>query len=223
MYFKSREEAAILLAERLFTYKGARPLVLGIPRGAVLMAKIIADAVEGELDVALVHKVKAPANPEFVVGGVDEYGHLYWRGISPTPDLSAADLAKQKERQANILRERRDRYSRIYPPVDPAGRIVVIVDDGIATGASMIAALHSVRAKWPKKVIVAAAVARNQSLERVQPWADEVVCLDRPERFCSVGAYFEEFPPVSDEKVIAILQQSRSESKKTKPTNEVLK
>ena len=221
MRFKNREEAAGLLAQKLIKYKGDGPLVLGIPRGAVPMAKIIADAVEGDLDVVLVHKLRAPGNPESLIGAMDEYGHIYWRGITHMPDLSDAYLAEKKERQVNLLRERRVRYSGVHPPADPSGRIVIIVDEGIATGASMIAALHSVRAKWPKKVVVAAAVASYQSFKRIQQWADEVVCLHVPEDFYAIGEFFEAFPPVSDEEVIATLRQSRSESNEANHINEM--
>lgn len=210
MYFKNRQQAAELLAEKLARYKGQNPLVLGIPRGAVPMAKIIADALDGEIDVVLVHKLGAPGNPELAVGSVDESGHVYLRDHARTLGLSDADIAAEKARQMKTLRERRARYTPVHPPIDPAGRIVIVVDNGIATGASMIAALRSVRAKRPKKLIAAAAVAPYESLQEIRALADEVVCLDVPADFYAVGQFFEEFTQVSDEEVIALLQRSRS-------------
>lgn len=220
MYFKNRQQAAGLLAEKLAKYKGQNPLVLAIPRGAAPMAKMIAEALDGEMDVVLVHKLGAPGNPELAVGSVDEFGHVYLREYARALGMNSTDIAAEKERQMKTLRERRARYTPIHPPIDPAGRIVIIVDDGIATGASMIAALRSVRAKRPRKLIAAAAVAPYESLEEVQKLADEVVCLDVPPDFYAVGQFFEEFAQVSDEEVIALLRESRPWPEKAKASGE---
>lgn len=216
MYFKNRQQAAGLLAEKLARYKGQKPLVLGIPRGAVPMAKIISDALDGEIDVVLVHKLGAPGNPEFAIGSVDESGHVYLREHAHTLGLSGVEIETEKERQVKTLGERRARYTPVHPPIDPAGRIVIVVDDGIATGASMIAALRSIRAKRPKKLIAAVGVAPYESLQEIRALADEVVCLDVPPDFYAVGQFFEEFTQVSDEEVIALLQQSRSPPQRAK-------
>jgi predicted phosphoribosyltransferase len=221
MYFKNRQQAASLLAEKLARYKGQNPLVLGIPRGAVPMAKIIADALDGEIDVVLVHKLGAPGNPELAVGSVDESGHVYLREHARTLGLKDADIEAEKKRQMEMLRERRARYTPVHPPIDPAGRIVIVVDNGIATGASMIAALRSVREKKPKKLIAAAAVAPYESLQEIRALADEAVCLDVPPDFYAVGQFFEEFTQVSDEEVIALLQQRRSRTERPKASGEV--
>jgi predicted phosphoribosyltransferase len=220
MYFKNRQQAAELLAERLLRYKGQNPLVLAIPRGAVPMAKVIADALGGEIDVVLVHKLGAPWNPELAVGSVDEFGHLYLTEHARTLGLSDADIEAERERQMKTLRERRARYTPVHPPVDPTGRIVIVVDNGIATGASMIAALRSVRAKQPQKLIAAAAVAPYESLQEIEKLADEVVCLSVPADFYAVGQFFEAFTQVSDEEVIALLSQSRSGPERPKASGE---
>ncbi|WDT75598.1 MAG: phosphoribosyltransferase family protein [Candidatus Manganitrophus sp.] len=222
MYFRNRRHAAALLAEKLARYKGQRPLVLAIPRGAVPMAKIIAEQLEGEMDVALVHKLGMPGNPELAIGSVDESGHVYLLEYAHTIDLPDRYLAAERERQVKTLRERRARYTPVHPPIDPAGRIVIVVDDGIATGASMVAALLSIRTKRPKKIIVATAVAPYDSLQKIQELADEVVCLDVPRNFHAVGDFFQEFSQVTDEEVIDLLRQGRSESEKTKSMSEVL-
>ncbi|TAK09935.1 MAG: phosphoribosyltransferase [Candidatus Manganitrophaceae bacterium] len=220
MYFKNRRQAAELLAERLIRYKGQNPLVLGIPRGAVPMTKIIADALDGEIDVVLVHKLGAPGNPELAVGSVDESGQVTLREHARALGLSEADIEAEKARQMKTLRERRARYTPVHPPIDPEGRIVIVVDDGIATGASMIAALRSIHTKKPKKLVAAVAVAPYESLQEVRALADEVVCLDVPADFYAVGQFFEEFTQVSDEEVIALLQQSRSRPKRAKASGE---
>lgn len=220
MYFKNRQQAAGLLAKKLARYKGQKPLVLGIPRGAAPMAKIIADALDGDIDVVLVHKLGTPGNPEFAIGSVDESGHVYLKEHARTLGLSGAEIEAEKERQVKTLRERRARYTPVHPSIDPAGRIVIVVDDGIATGASMIAALRSIRAKQPKRLIAAVGVAPYESLQEIRSLADEVVCLGVPADFYAVGRFFEEFTQVSDEEVIALLQQSRSRPQRAKASGE---
>jgi putative phosphoribosyl transferase len=211
MRFKDREEAARRLAERLAGYKGESPLVLGIPRGAVPMARTIADFLDGEMDVVLVHKLRAPDQPELAIGSVDEAGRTYLGRYALGFDEGT--IAAEKAAQMEVLKRRRARYTPAHPPVDPAGRIVIVVDDGIATGASMIAALRAVRTAGPKKLIAATAVAPRESLRAIEDLADEVVCLQVPDDFYAVGEYFVEFDQVSDEEVVALLRQSRSKTK----------
>jgi predicted phosphoribosyltransferase len=208
MRFRNREHAAQLLAERLAMYRGKNPLVLGIPRGAVPMAKIIADALGGELDVVLVHKLGAPGNPELAIGSVDESGRMYLSDLVHELEISERYIEQEKHAQLKTLHQRRRQYTPVRPPLDPSGRIVIVVDNGIATGASMIAALRAVRAKQPAKLIAAVAVAPPQTVERIRAEADEVVCLYAPDYFYAVGQFFEDFSQVSDEQAIAILQQS---------------
>lgn len=220
MYFKNRQQAAALLAERLIRYKGQNPLVLGIPRGAVPMAKIIAEALDGEIDVVLVHKLGAPGNPEYALGSVDEAGHVYLREEARILGLMNEEIEAEKERQMKTLRERRARYTPVRPPIDPAGRIVIVVDDGIATGASMIAALRSLRPKGPNKLIAVTAVSPYESLQAIKELADEVICLDVPEEFYAVGQFFREFAQVSDDDVIALLQDRRSRGERPMASGE---
>jgi putative phosphoribosyl transferase len=208
MPFRNREEAAHLLAQRLVAYRGQHPLVLGIPRGAVPMAKIIADALEGELDVVLVHKLGAPGHPEFAIGAVDESGQVYLGLNVQRLRISADYLAAETAAQLETLRSRRAMYTPIRPPISPTGRLVIVVDNGIATGASMIAALRAVRAQQPARLIAAMAVAPPQTLERMAQEADEVVCLEVLEEFYAVGQFFEDFSQVTDTEVVAILRQT---------------
>jgi predicted phosphoribosyltransferase len=207
MLFKDREHAARLLAQRLAGYRGQRPLVLGIPRGAVPMAKIIAAALDGELDVVLVHKLGAPGQPELAIGSVDEAGHLYLSDDVSAMGVSEAYIAREKAAQLDTLRKRRAMYTPIRPPIEPEGRLVIVVDNGIATGASMIAALRAVRARQPAKLVAAAAVASPQAVRQIAAEADEVVCVEVPEVLYSVGQFYEDFSQVSDAEVVAILRQ----------------
>jgi len=207
MRFHSRAHAAQLLAEQLIPYRGKHPLVLAIPRGAVPMGKVIAEALGGELDVVLVHKLGAPDNPELAIGSVDESGQVYLG--DDLQELGVDDVYIEHEKQAQVrtLQQRRVQYTPIRPPLNPAGRLVIVVDNGIATGASMIAALRAVRAKQPARLIATVAVAPPETLERIQQEADEVVCLYAPAEFYAVGEFFEDFSQVTDEETIAILRQ----------------
>jgi predicted phosphoribosyltransferase len=214
MIFRNREEAASLLADALVDYRGQRPLVLAIPRGAAPMAKIIADALEGEADVVLVHKLGAPENPELAVGAVDETGQLYLSDGAAALGLSQDYLERERQAQLDTLRRRRALYTAARAPIDPAGRVVIVVDDGIATGSSMVAALRAVRARKPATLIAATAVAPPQAVRLIEEEADDVVCLQTPSFFYAVGQFFQEFPQVSDEEVIAALKETPSDQRR---------
>ena len=202
--FRDRLDAAEKLAHVLKPYRGRHPLVLAIPRGAVPMGKIIAQALNGELDVVLVRKLRAPGNPEFAIGSVDETGWTYLSSYAG--QLSQKYLEEEKTAQLAVMRERRASYTPIRAPIDPEGRIVIVVDDGLATGSTMIAALHALRAKHPEKLVCAVPVAPADTLEKISPYADEVVCLDTPDPFYAVGQFYQDFPQVEDEEVIETLK-----------------
>jgi len=203
--FDSRLDAARRLAQALGAYKGRNPLVLAIPRGAVAMGAEIARLLEGELDVVLVKKLHAPGSPEFAVGAIDESGWTYVAGYAASAGADQAYLAREKDAELALLRRRRAQYTPARAPADPAGRIAIVVDDGIATGASMIAALHAVRAKQPARLVCAVPVAPADSLEQIRPYADELVCLETPEGFMAVGQFYRHFEQVEDGEVVALL------------------
>ena len=206
MTFRDRADAAAQLARALAAYRGQRPLVLAIPRGAVRMGRLIADSLDGELDVVLVRKLGAPGSPEFAVGAVDETG---WTFVAPYAERVGADadyIAREKVAQLALLRMRRAAYTPARAPVDPAGRVTIVVDDGLATGATMIAALHAVRSRRPAKLVVAVPVAAPDSLDAVRPHADDVVCLAAPPAFRAVGEHYLVFDQVSDDEVIEALR-----------------
>ena len=205
MRFKNRNEAAKQLARRLGAYKGHNPLILGVPRGAVPMARTIADALAGDLDVVLVRKLRAPGQPELAIGAVDEAGTVLKASYF---DLAGEEYLQEEIRtQQEVIRARREMYTRAQRVIDPAGRIVVIVDDGIATGSSMLAAIRSVRARKPQKLVVAIGVAPQQTLARIQAEADEVVCLASPADFYAVGQFFDDFSEVTDDMVVTALSR----------------
>lgn len=207
MMFKDREEAARMLAERLSAYAGTSPLVLAIPRGAVPMARIIAAALGGEFDVVLVRKLGAPGNAEYAIGAVAESG---WTYLSPWATQAGAEphyIEQQKQRELEKIRLRRAQYSPLRIAHDPKGRTVIVVDDGLATGATMIAALHAVRAQAPARLVCAVPVAPPDTVDNVATLCDDMVCLYAPAGFRAVGQFYQDFRQIEDEDVIDLLRQ----------------
>jgi predicted phosphoribosyltransferase len=217
MPFENRAEAATLLVGRLSRYRGRNPLILAIPRGAVPMARIIADALDGEVDVVLVRKLRAPGNPELAIGSIDEAGHVALAEHAKDLWITDEYLEREQREQLEVLRTRRERYGTARPAASAAGRVVIVLDDGVATGSTMMAALKAVRARRPAWLVAAMAVAPPETLKRPRPLADEVVCLEAPPVFYAIGSFFRDFAQVSDEDVIAILQAAAAPKSAVKP------
>jgi len=206
--FNDRNDAARQLAEELKKYRGQNPLILAIPRGAVPMAKIIAEELGGSFDVVLVRKLRAPYQPELAIGSIDESGWAYIADHAASTGASKDYIESEKQAQMETIRKRRNQYTPIRPPIDPAGRIVIVVDDGLATGSTMISALHGLRARNPSKLICAVPVAPPDTLKKVEGMADEVICLEVPDYFMAVGQFYRNFSQVEDDEVIEILRDS---------------
>lgn len=203
--FHDRNEAAIRLVEQLKEYEGKNPLILAIPRGAVPMAKVIADKLGGDFDVVLVRKLRAPDYPELAIGSVDESGWTYIADHAASIGADSEYIEAERQRQMATIKQRRAQYTPVRPPIDPAGRIVIVIDDGLATGATMISALHGLRSRKPARLVCAIPVSPPETLRKIQSLADEVVCLDTPNNFRAVGQFYADFPQVEDDEVIKIL------------------
>ena len=214
MLFVDRIDAAERLAKALQPYRGRHPLILAIPRGALPMGKLLAERLGGELDVVLVRKLRSPFSPEYAIGSIDETGWVYLAPHAHATGATDRYIEDEKQRQLEVLRERRARYTPGRPAIDPAGRVAIVVDDGLATGATMIAALHAVRAKGPATLVCAVPVAAPDSLELVRSYADEVVCLQAPAGFYAVGQFYRTFGQVDDEQAIELLQAAAAPSDK---------
>lgn len=205
--FTDREEAARRLAGAFRGRRLRNPLVLAIPRGGVVTGAVLARELGADLDVVLSRKLRAPHQPEYAIGAIAEDGWVTvnadaWR----MPGMSERYLEAEKEHQLDEIARRTGLIRAVRPAAPVAGRSVVVVDDGIATGATMIAALQWVRARGPHELIAAAPVAPPDRLAEVRRWCDDAVCLMTPGDFGAVGHYYDRFEPVSDDEVARLLR-----------------
>lgn len=209
--FQDREDAARQLAKLMQGRRFHRPLVLAIPRGGVVTGAVLARELDAELDVVLARKLRAPAQPELAIGAVGEDGKVYLNPLAQEI-LGPMDDYIDEERRHQIaeIARRKKLFRAVRPAATIAGRTVIVTDDGIATGSTMIAALQSVRTQKPRELIVAVPVASPDRLAEVHKWCDDVVCLHAPEQFWAIGQFYEDFAQVEDEQVVEMLKQSRS-------------
>ncbi|UCD57525.1 MAG: phosphoribosyltransferase [Candidatus Hydrogenedentota bacterium] len=204
--FRDRHDAALRLAESLKKYKGQNPLILGIPRGGVVIGSVLARELHGDLDIILTCKLRAPGNPELAMGSIDENGSSYLnKSIVDVLQISDETIEEERNRQLAVIRRRAESYRHICPKKPLENRIVIITDDGIATGATMRAAIQSAWAAQPKRLVVALPVGPPGQVAELEPDVDEMVCIDLPPNFMAVGQFYESFDQVEDEHVVEIL------------------
>lgn len=205
--FRDRHDAGVQLAATLREFELERPLVLGIPRGGVVIAAAIADALGAELDVVLSRKLRAPLQPELAVGSVDEDGGVHLNAYTrDVPGITDDYIERERDHQISEIERRRRMIREIKPRAEAAGRSVIVADDGIATGSTMFAALETVRARQPRELIAALPVAPAEPLRRLDAICDAVICLQQPARFAAVSQVYDAFGEVTDEDVARLLR-----------------
>jgi putative phosphoribosyl transferase len=213
LMFADRAEAGVLLAEQVAALALADPLVLALPRGGLPVAAEIARRLAAPLDVVFVRKLGAPDQPELAVGAVADgpepeivLNARLVAALGLDPDYIASQAARER---ANI-EDRRRTYAGLRPGIDPAGRSVIVVDDGVATGMTMQAALRSVRRLDPAHLVAAVPVASREAVALLRGEADDVVCLSAPRRFLSVGSFYRSFTQVTEEEAVRLLREAAS-------------
>ena len=210
MPFLDRSDAGRQLAGALAGYKDQHPVILALPRGGVSVAAEVAAALDAALDLILVRKLGVPAEPELAMGAVvDGAVPIVVRNDDVIRITGVGETEFNATRDAELaeIERRRRRYLGDRERADIAGRTAIVIDDGIATGATIRAALRATRMRKPKKLVVAVPVAPTESLEELRGEADEIVCIEQYECFGAIGAYYADFQQVSDEEVIETLKR----------------
>ena len=205
--FKDREDAGKKLARLLTEFRGKRMVVLGMPRGGVVVAKEVADALDAPLDVVVTRKIGAPGEPEFALGAVTQEGDVIVDGrAAESVGATTEYLQEEANRKKSEVKERMRslRGDMQYPNLE--GETVIIVDDGIATGNSMRAAVQSVKNRGPKEVVVAVPVAPAEAVDRISREGSRVVCLEQPSFFFAIGEFYNNFEQVEDSEVRRLLE-----------------
>jgi predicted phosphoribosyltransferase len=201
MQFKDREQAAEKLAEKLARYRNAADAVIvALPRGGVVLGRIVADKLGLPLDIVVPRKIGAPANEEYAIGAVTESGEAVWNPEERTA-AGAAYWEETMRKEMAEAKRRLEAFRKGRPPRDLKGKTAIIVDDGIATGYTMLAAIKTARAEGAKRVVVSVPVAPPDTTARMAGEADELVVLHAPAIFFAIGGFYDYFPQVDDERV----------------------
>jgi putative phosphoribosyl transferase len=212
LLFRNRRQAGERLAAALSGFKGAAATVFALPRGGVPVAAPIADALAAPLELALVRKIGVPSQPELAMGAVVDGGApivVRNEDVIALAGVSDAQFDAVCARECAEIERRRKVYLEGRAPAPVAGRIAIVVDDGVATGATTRAALTAVRARGPRTLILAVPVAPREALAALRDAADEIVCLETPEDFTAIGCHYADFRQVEDAEVVALLRRSR--------------
>ena len=206
MPFRDRSDAGRRLAEALQSYRAQRPVVFALPRGGVPVAAEVCAALDAPLDLIIARKIGVPIQPELAMGAVAEGGEpVRNEDVIALVGITDAEFAAVCERERREIGRRRRRYLGDRAPAAVAGHPAIVIDDGIATGATMRAALLAVRARKPQKVVLAVPVAPTSTLDALRADADEIVCLEDHEPFGAIGLFYRDFTQVSDEEVVSML------------------
>jgi len=212
--FQDRADAGAKLATALSAYRKSHPLILGIPRGGVPVAYQIAKRLDADLDVIVARKIVAPDHPELAIGAVAADGSSYTNArLRALSTLSGVAVARLTEAAREAAHASEQHFRLGLAPIEPAGRVVIVVDDGLATGATMIAALRALRRAGVENLVVAVPVGSSQACASIARDVDALICLFQPEPFHAVGAHYEHFEPCLEDEVqrLLIKQRNRAE------------
>ncbi len=210
MPFENRSAAGRTLAAALASYKGQQPVILALPRGGVPVAAEVAAELDAPLDLILVRKVGVPFQPELAMGAVvDGSSPIVVRNedVIREAGIEEQEFDAIRDRELAEIERRRLRYLGTRERAEIAGRTAIVIDDGIATGATTRAALRATRTRQPRKLVLAVPVAPMDALVAMREEADEVVCLEDHELFGAIGYYYRDFRQISDEEVVGILER----------------
>ena len=215
--FADRREAGRVLGEEVARrLEMTSPLVLGLARGGVPVAAEVARELDGELDVLVVRKVGVPGQPELAAGAIASGGiQVLSERVMGMTGLDEDDLQPVVEREQAELERREKAYRGDRPPLDVGGREVILADDGMATGSTMLAAVRAVRKLGAERIIVAVPTASGEAAADMEQEADEVVCLDTPSPYMAVGYWYSDFGQTSDEEVRELLHETTTASTRT--------
>ncbi|MFQ5812110.1 MAG: phosphoribosyltransferase [Anaerolineae bacterium] len=215
MRFRDRQEAGQLLAQALTFLEGREDvIVLGIPRGGVVVAAEVARAIGAPLDVYITRKIGAPYNPELAIGAIASSGDVVLdEGLMGRLGVSLEYVQDETERQRREIERRLKKYRGNRPAQRLEGKTVLVVDDGIATGATTLAAIRALKKQKPAELILAVPVGPPDAVARLRKEVDRLVCLDTPQLFWAVGAFYEVFDQTSDEEVVRLLLESQGRAK----------
>ena len=220
--FRDRQHAGDELAARLAKLRLRQPLVLALPRGGVPIGAAIASALDAPLDLIIVRKVGAPGNPELAVAAIvegDPPDVVLNREVMNEYGLTEAQVAKLADGERAELERRKSRYRGDRKPASVAGKTVIVVDDGAATGTTMKAVLRALKPRSPKEVIVALPVAPPETVSEMKAEAGRVICLSQPQSFMALGYHYSDFPQLSDGEVIAMLEEADRRRGDANPLN----
>lgn len=211
--FSDREEAGKMLALKLTEYSNKDTIVLAIPRGGVVIGYQVAHELKAPLDIIVPRKIGAPYNPELAIGAVAEDGSLSLdESAVMYMNIPKSYIEEESRRQITEIRRRLKLYRGETPYPMLQDHVIIIVDDGIATGSTIKAAIASIRKKKPKSVVVAVPVAPRSTVKNLEKEADRVICLSTPEFFYAIGQFYVDFSQTTDGEVIRLLKKSREET-----------
>lgn len=215
--FRDREEAATRLAQNLASKNLHNLLVLGIPRGGVVTGAVLAEKLRADFDVVLARKIRAPGQPELALGAVAEGGHSIMDPMTSRMMSASHDyLEEEKNHQLAEIARRHQLFRGKDRPEPVEGRTVIVTDDGVATGSTLMAALLSVRARRPARLIAAVPVIAPTSRHEILAYCDELVYVMAPDGFQAVGQYYLEFPQVTDNEAVMLFKKTRDSMQQTK-------